>query len=181
MPPKFMPPDWRELLKDDLNGDTALDTISTAKEGVLQRLELSKRDNGCISWSPDFTPVRGTRLQNGLLQSDQQLHGVPTLQIIISGEDGPHGGASLAEAGLHGMLDLSVLMKQHAQVGEGLAAFQMLTSRLPGAIMVSPTKTTTSVLEMLMVRPLAAQNDCMESNSCCSPCADDERNATSLA
>ena len=27
-----------------------------------------------FSWSPDFTPVRGTRLQNGLLQSDQQLY-----------------------------------------------------------------------------------------------------------
>ena len=61
-----MPPGYKKLSKDDLNGDAALDTAGTAKEGVLQRLELSKRDNGCISWSPDFTPVRGTRLQNGL-------------------------------------------------------------------------------------------------------------------
>ena len=51
----------------------------------------------------------------------------------IPGKDGPHRGASLAEAGLYGMLDLSVLMKQHAQIGEELAAFQMLTSHLPGA------------------------------------------------
>ena len=51
-----MPPGYRKLLKDDLNGGAALDTAGTAKEGVLQRLELSKRDNGCISCSPDFMP-----------------------------------------------------------------------------------------------------------------------------
>ena len=62
------------------------------------------------------------------------------MQIGIPGKDGPHRDASLAEAGSHGMLDLSVLMKQHAQIGEGLAAFQMSTSHLPGAVMVSPTK-----------------------------------------
>ena len=38
------------------------------------------------------------------------------------------------------MLDLSILMKQHTQIGEGLAAFQMLTSHLPGAVTVSSTK-----------------------------------------
>ena len=58
----------KKLLKDDLNGAAALDTAGTAKEGVLQRLEVPKRDNGCISWGPDFTTVRGTRLQDGLLQ-----------------------------------------------------------------------------------------------------------------
>ena len=135
-----MPTGYRELLKNDLNGDTALHTASTAKEGVLQRLELPERDNGRMSWGPDFTTIRGTRLQDGLLRHDQQLHQDGTLQITTPGEDGPHGGASLAEAGLHGMLDLSVLMKQHAQVGEGPAALQMLTSHLPGAIMVSSTK-----------------------------------------
>ena len=138
-----MPTGYKELLKDDHNGDTALHTASTAKEGVLQRLELPEQDNGRMSWGPDFATIRGpcgTRLQDGLLQPDQQLHRVCTLQITIPGEAGPHGGASLAEAGLHGMLDLSVLMKQHAQVGEGLAALQMLTSHLPGAIMVSSTK-----------------------------------------
>ena len=30
---------YRKLSKDDLNGDAALDTAGTAKEGVLQRLE----------------------------------------------------------------------------------------------------------------------------------------------
>ena len=55
----------------------------------------------------------------------------------------------VAEAGSYSMLDLSVLMKQHAQIGEGLAAFQMLTSHLPSAVIVSPPKTTTSVLGML--------------------------------
>ena len=63
-----------------------------------------------------------------------------TLQLRISGEDGPHRGASLAEAGLYGMSDLAVLMKQHTQIGEGLAALQMLTSHLPDAVMVSSTK-----------------------------------------
>ena len=38
------------------------------------------------------------------------------------------------------MRDFSVLMKQHAQIGEGLAAFQMLTSHLLGTIMMAPTK-----------------------------------------
>ena len=57
-----MPWGYRKLLKDDLNGDAALDTAGTAKEGVLQRLEAPKRDNGCISWGPDFATVRGTRL-----------------------------------------------------------------------------------------------------------------------
>ena len=52
-------------------GDAALDTAGTAKEGVLQRQEVPKRGNGCISWGPDFTTVRGTRLQDGLLQPDQ--------------------------------------------------------------------------------------------------------------
>ena len=56
--------------EDDLNGDAALDTAGTAKEGVLHRLEVPKRDNGCTSWGPDFTTVRGTRLQDGLLQPD---------------------------------------------------------------------------------------------------------------
>ena len=65
----------------------------------------------------------------------------------------PHRGTSLdssrlAEAGFYGMLnyklaslrsiDVSVLMQQHAQKGEGLAVFQ--TSHLPGAIMVSRAK-----------------------------------------
>ena len=93
-----------------------------------------------MSWGPHFTTIRGTRLQDGLLQPDQQLHQVRGLQITIPGEGGPHGGTSLAEAGLHGMLDLSVLMEQHSQVGEGLAALQTLTSHLSGAIMVSSTK-----------------------------------------
>ena len=69
-PPKIMPTAYRELLKDDLNGDAALDTAGTAKEEVLQRLELPEQDNGRMSWGPDFTTIRGTRLQDGLLQPD---------------------------------------------------------------------------------------------------------------
>ena len=65
-----MPWGYRKLLKDDLNGDAALDTEGTAKEGVLQRLEVLKRDNGCISWGPDFTTVPGTRLQDAKLALD---------------------------------------------------------------------------------------------------------------
>ena len=38
------------------------------------------------------------------------------------------------------MSDLAVLMKQHTQIGERLAALQMLTSHLPDAVMVSSTK-----------------------------------------
>ena len=76
-----MPSGHRKLLKDDLNGDAAFDTASTAKEGMLQRLELSRRDTGCISWGLDFTTVRCTRLQDGLLQSDQQPYRVRTLQV----------------------------------------------------------------------------------------------------
>ena len=93
-----------------------------------------------MSRGPDFTTIRGTRLQDGLLQSDQQLNQVRTLQIRIYEKDGPHRGVCLAEAGLYGMVDRSVLMKQHAQIAEGLPASQMLTSHLPGAIMVAPTK-----------------------------------------
>ena len=52
-----MPSGYRKLLKDDLNGDAALDTAGTAKEGLLQRLEVSKRYNGCISWGPESTLV----------------------------------------------------------------------------------------------------------------------------
>ena len=66
-----MPWGYKKLLKDDLNGDAALDTAGTAKEGVPRRLEVPKRDNACISWVPDFTTVLGTRLQDGLLQFDQ--------------------------------------------------------------------------------------------------------------
>ena len=62
------------------------------------------------------------------------------MQLRISGKDGPHRGASLVEVGLYGMSDLAVLMKQHTQIGEGLAALQMLTSHLPDAVMVSSTK-----------------------------------------
>ena len=62
------------------------------------------------------------------------------MQLRISGKDGAHRGASLAEAGLYGMSDLAVLMKQYTQIGEGLAALQMLTSHLLDAIMVSSTK-----------------------------------------
>ena len=58
------------------------------------------------------------------------------MQLRISGKDGPLRGASLSEAGLYGMADLAVLMKQHTQIGEGLAALQMLTSHLPDAVMV---------------------------------------------
>ena len=65
-----MPRGHKKLPKDDLNGDAALDTAGKVKEGVLQRLEVPKRDIGCISWGPDFTTVRGTRLQDGLLQPD---------------------------------------------------------------------------------------------------------------
>ena len=65
-----MPRGHKKLLKDDLNGDAALDTAGTAKEGVLQRLEVPKQDNGCISWGPDFTTLQGTRPQDGLLQPD---------------------------------------------------------------------------------------------------------------
>ena len=65
-----MPWGHRKLLKDDLNGDAAFDTAGMAKEGVLSRLEVPKRDNGCISWDPGFTTIRGTRLQVGLLQTD---------------------------------------------------------------------------------------------------------------
>ena len=71
MPPIIMPWGYRKLLKDDLIGNTALDTAGTVKEGVLRRLQVPKRDNGCISWGPDFTTVQGTRLQDGLLQSEQ--------------------------------------------------------------------------------------------------------------
>ena len=38
------------------------------------------------------------------------------------------------------MLDLPVFMKQHAQIGEGLAAFETLPSHLPGATMMATTK-----------------------------------------
>ena len=62
------------------------------------------------------------------------------MQLRILVKDGTHRGASLADTGLYGMPDLAVLMKQHTQIGEGLAAFQMLTSHLPGAVMVSFTK-----------------------------------------
>ena len=82
-----MPPGYRKLLEDDLNLDAALDTAGTAKEGVLQGLEVSKRDNGCISWGPDFTAIRSTGLQGGLLKSDQQLHRDCPLQIGILRED----------------------------------------------------------------------------------------------
>ena len=44
-------------------------------------------------------------------------------------EDGPHRGASLAEAGLNSTLDLSVIMKQHAQSIERLAAFKVQDTR----------------------------------------------------
>ena len=75
-PSGIMPQSYRKLMRDDVNGDTALDTApaGTAKEGLLQRLELPKRDNGSISWGPDLTIKSGTRLQDGLLQSDQQLY-----------------------------------------------------------------------------------------------------------
>ena len=80
---------------------------------MLQRLEFLKQVN-CISWGPHFTPERGTGLQDGLLQPDQQLHQGCTLQIRVSKDDGAHRGASIADAGVNGMLDLSVLMKEHA-------------------------------------------------------------------
>ena len=74
MPPKVMPPVQRKLLKYEFNEDTPLDMGCTAKEGVLQTLKLPKRDNSCINWGPDFTAVEGTRLQDGLLQPNQQLY-----------------------------------------------------------------------------------------------------------
>ena len=40
----------------------------------------------------------------------------------------------------YSMSDLAVLLKQHTQIGEGLAALQMLTSHLPDAVMVSSIK-----------------------------------------
>lgn len=55
-PLKVMAWGHRKLLKHDLNGDAALDTAGTAKEGVLQRLEVPKRDNGCISWGQTSQP-----------------------------------------------------------------------------------------------------------------------------
>ena len=106
MPPGYNDSDYKKLLQDDLNGNSALDTASTAKEGVLQRLEVVQWDSGCISWGPDFNRARHkAAMCHGLLQSDQQLYQVCTLQMGISKEDGPHGGASLAEAGLYCMLD----------------------------------------------------------------------------
>ena len=54
---KIMLPGYRNFLKDDLNRVRALDTASTAKEKVLQTLELPKQDNGCMRWGPDFTTI----------------------------------------------------------------------------------------------------------------------------
>ena len=152
-----------------------------AKEGVLQRLELMRRDNGCISWGPDFTTVRGTMLQDGLLQSDQQLYQFCTLQIIISREDGPHDGTSSAEPGSYGMLFLHVLVKQHAWIGEGLAAFRILISHLPGAIMVSPIKDHSLCFWTADGEAIGCTEGLMGSRRCCSPCPDAESNATSPA
>ena len=46
----------------------------------------------------------------------------------------------LHEAGLNAMLDLSDFIKQRAKISEGLAAFQILISHVPGAIVTSPTQ-----------------------------------------
>ena len=61
----------RQLLKDDLNMATFLGMACMAQEEVLQILIDPKWDNKCISWRPDFTPVRGPGLQNGLQQPHQ--------------------------------------------------------------------------------------------------------------
>ena len=43
MPPEVMPPGYKELMQDDVNGDTVFETAWTAEMGVLQRLGLPKR------------------------------------------------------------------------------------------------------------------------------------------
>ena len=135
-----MPLGYRKLMKDDVNWHTAFDMACMAEADMLQRLGLPKRGNCCIIWGPDCTAICGTGLQDGLLQADQQLHRHSTLQMRVSSEGGSHRGTSLAEAGMDGMLDLSVLMEQHTRIGEGLAASQNLTSHLPTAIDMSSTK-----------------------------------------
>ena len=59
----------RKLLEDDFKGDTAFHMAGTATEGVLPRAKPPERDDSCISWGPDFTNVRGTWLQDGLISS----------------------------------------------------------------------------------------------------------------
>ena len=39
----------KQSINQPIDGDAALDTAGTVKEGVLQKLEVPKRDNGCIS------------------------------------------------------------------------------------------------------------------------------------
>ena len=50
------------LLEQDtamyLNGNTALDMAGMAEHGVLQRLELLKKNNGCFSCSSSFTTIQ---------------------------------------------------------------------------------------------------------------------------
>ena len=57
-----MPARDRKLLKDDLNGDTLLDTACTVQERMLQALEGLKWDDQCSSWGPDLTAIGGTWL-----------------------------------------------------------------------------------------------------------------------
>lgn len=76
----------RKILKVSVNGDTAVDTGCTAKKGLLQTLQLSKRASCCISWGPDSPAIRGTMLQDGLLQPDQHLYRFCRLQTRIPRE-----------------------------------------------------------------------------------------------
>ena len=61
------------------------------------------------------------------------------MQIGTSGGNGPDRGTSLAEAGLNGRLDFSVLVNQHAHMIGGLAVCETLTSHLPRAGRISHT------------------------------------------
>ena len=73
MPREIMPLGYRKLLQEELNGDTALEMVQTANEGLLQRLELLERDSCCSNRGPAFT-CKG--MQVDLLQPDQPVHRV---------------------------------------------------------------------------------------------------------
>ena len=80
------------------------------------------------------------------------------------------------------MLDVSVLMKQHAQINERFTTLEAMAHKHATGTVGGPSPNiTTSVFGMLIVSPLVTQNDCMVSSSCCSPCAEGDSSATSSA
>ena len=87
-PLEFRPAHHLPFSEDDISRHPASNPVRVVQERMLQLLQLLHRAHACRCRCPNFAVIRSAWLQAGLLQSDQQLHRVRTLQAGTAKEAG---------------------------------------------------------------------------------------------